>query len=111
MDEPALQLDQRADGRDYRLALGKRMEVALPENPTTGYRWQLVDDGQPSLALIDDRFDTPGGPPGRGGSRHWVFKAVRLGRAEIRAVYRRAWKAENAQSRRFRTAVIIVSDK
>jgi inhibitor of cysteine peptidase len=109
MDEPTLQLDQRADGRDFRLGLGHQLELVLPENPTTGYRWYLGETGSPALALVQDRIDTAGGPPGQGGSRHWVFKAVQPGNAEIRAVYRRSWESEGTGPRSFRMVVMVVS--
>jgi inhibitor of cysteine peptidase len=107
MNEPTLQLDQQADGREFRVRLGSQLEIALPENPTTGYRWYLGGK-DPAFDLTQDRFDAPGGPPGKGGSRHWTFRAVRSGTAEIRAAYRRSWQSEGTQSRSFRVVVTIL---
>ncbi len=107
MNEPTLQLDQQADGRAFRVSLGSDLAIALPENPTTGYRWYLGDSG-PAFALTQDRFDAPVGPPGKGGSRHWTFRAAQAGKAEIRAVYRRSWESEGAQSRSFRIVVTVL---
>lgn len=109
MDEPTMQLDQRADGQEFRLGLGHQLELVLPENPTTGYRWHLRETGSPALALVQDRLDRTGGRPGQGGSRHWVFKAVQSGNAAIRAVYRRAGESEDAAPRSFRIVVIVAS--
>lgn len=108
MDEPTLQLDQQADGREFRVSLESQVEIALPDNPTTGYRWYLGENG-PAFALTQDRFDAPVGPPGKGGSRHWTFRAVQAGKAEIRAVYRRSWESEGTQSRSFRVVVTVLS--
>jgi len=105
-DEPTLQLDQKADGREFRVRLGSQLEIALPENPTTGYRWYLGESG-PVFALTQDRFDAPDGPPGKGGSRHWTFRAAQAGKAEIRAVYRRPWEPEGTQPRSFRIVVTV----
>jgi inhibitor of cysteine peptidase len=107
MSEPTLQLDQQADGREYRLRLGSQLEIALPENPTTGYRWHLGGN-DPAFAVTQDRFDAPDGPPGKGGSRHWTFLAVQAGKAEIRAVYRRSWEPEGTRSRSFRIVVTVL---
>ena len=107
MDEPTLQLDQQADGREFRVSLGSQLEIALSENPTSGYRWYLGENG-PAFALTQDRFDAPGGPPGKGGSRHWTFRAVQAGKAEIRAVYRRSWESEGTQPRSFRIVVTVL---
>jgi inhibitor of cysteine peptidase len=105
--DPTLQLDQQADGREFRVNLGSQVEIALPENPSTGYRWHFGENG-PAFALTQDRFDVPGGPPGKGGSRHWTFKAVRAGKAELRAVYRRSWESEGKQPRSFRIVVTVL---
>jgi inhibitor of cysteine peptidase len=107
MDEPVLQLNQQADGRSFRVSLGSQLEIALAENPTTGYRWYL-GGGEPAFALTQDRFDAPGGPPGKGGTRRWTFRAVQAGKAEIRAAYRRSWESESAQPSSFRVVVTVL---
>jgi inhibitor of cysteine peptidase len=107
MDEPTLRLDQQADGREFRVHLGSQLEIALPENPTTGYRWHLGGN-DPAFALMQDRFDAPAGPPGKGGIRRCTFRAVRAGKAEIRAVYRRSWESEGEQPRGFRIVVTVL---
>jgi len=82
------------------------LEIELPENPSTGYRWYLAGSG-PALVLTRDRFDAPVGAPGKGGSRHWTFRAVQAGKAEIRAVYRRSWASEGAQPGGFNVVVTV----
>jgi inhibitor of cysteine peptidase len=108
IDEPALQLDQEADGREFRVNLGSQLEIALAENPTTGYRWYLGVDS-PAVALMQERFDAPSGPPGKGGSRHWTYRAVRTGKAAIQGVYRRSWESEGSQPRGFRINVTVLA--
>jgi inhibitor of cysteine peptidase len=109
--QATLHVDERADGGECRPVLGQRLEVVLPENPTTGFRWHLVDDGRPVVTLSDDRFDTPGRAPGQGGNRRWTFDAVRPGRTVIRAVYRRSWQPANPSQRSFSITVIVVAKR
>ena len=87
------------------MGLGHQLELVLPENPTTGYRW-YSSKRVASMALVQDRVDTADGPPGKGGSRHWVFKAVHPGNAEIRAVYRRAWESDR-RAAQLRIVVVV----
>jgi inhibitor of cysteine peptidase len=109
MHDPILQLNQQADGRTYRVILGSQLEIALPENPTTGYRWYL-GGSDPALALTQERFDAPGGPPGKGGTRYWIFRAVQAGKAQIRAVYRRSWESKGARPGGFSIDVTVLPE-
>jgi inhibitor of cysteine peptidase len=64
--------------------------VRLPENPTTGYRWQPEPDDV-RLKLVDDRFEGAEVPRGAGGDRVLVFEAVRAGPARLHCAMRRTW--------------------
>jgi predicted secreted protein len=74
-----------ADGQTRRIASGEEFELALAENPTTGFRWALLD--LPAfLSLIDDDFSPAGtSQPGAGGMRRWRLRADAAGRGTLRA--------------------------
>jgi inhibitor of cysteine peptidase len=100
--EPKMEVDERADRSEVDLRVGQVLEIRLPENPTTGYRWQVVRLGEPACTLRDDSFELPGGGaspeeparpgrPGRPGTHHWRIEAVQPGTGEIELASRRAW--------------------
>jgi inhibitor of cysteine peptidase len=72
--------------------VGELTTVRLPENPTTGYRWQTASDDA-CLRLVDDRFDGAQSPRGAGGVRVLVFEAVRAGSASLRLMKSRSWES------------------
>jgi inhibitor of cysteine peptidase len=85
-----LVLDERANGARIDLAMGAEAALQLPENPTTGFRWQVDADGAPALALSGDRYEAPPrGRPGAAGRHVWSFRAVARRTGVIRLSYRR----------------------
>jgi inhibitor of cysteine peptidase len=82
-----------ADAGTYRsVKVGDLTTVRLPENPTTGYRWQTASD-EVRLRLVDDHFEGAQSPRGAGGLRVLVFEAVRVGSASLRLMKSRTWES------------------
>ena len=100
-----LTVDRKDNNTQVVLAVGQELQVALPENPTTGFRWQMRAPGEPVLELLDDKFDSPASGVGRGGTRRWRFKAAQKGSAGIEMVYRRASEPDQSPAETFRLAV------
>lgn len=73
---------------------GDEIAVALPENPTTGYRWH----SHPSdLDLVDDQFFLRGDPGvGEGGTRRLVYRAHDAGTVDQLVEERRPFDPENS---------------
>jgi inhibitor of cysteine peptidase len=85
--------DQTNDGGTYPIATGAVIQLRLPENPTTGYIWNLsVTTG---LTLVNETY-IPDDPTGRligsGGTHVWFLKAVITGDQTITGVNRRPWE-------------------
>lgn len=73
--------------------VGEELVVALPENPTTGYRWfPDVDAG--ALDTVDDRNEGPVERRGAPGTRYLTFRALRPGPTSLRLVKKRPWEAD-----------------
>jgi predicted secreted protein len=87
-----IELDEAAAGRQVKIEVGQRLRVTLPENRTTGYRWQVGGDCGGILAAEDDQARAGSGLPGAGGERFWVFAAKAEGRCELRFESARAWE-------------------
>ena len=86
------------------LRLGQVLAIELDSNASTGYGWEIVEDGSPQLepapvpASALPQETTPP-MPGAGGKSYWRFKAVQAGDTQLRLVYRRAWEKEVAPAR------------
>ena len=87
-----IRLDQTADQREVVLRPQQMLEITLPENPTTGFRWEVRTTGMPACADRGSSFDAPSGGPGSGGARRFRFEAVQIGVCELVLVYRRSWE-------------------
>ncbi|MBZ5525205.1 MAG: protease inhibitor I42 family protein, partial [Acidobacteriia bacterium] len=98
------------NGRTIDLRLSETVEIRLSENPTTGFRWDLTEKGEPACALRGDRFVPAGGPPGASGQHSWTFQAVHLGECEVELVYHRRWQEKGTSARRFRVRLRVASD-
>ena len=68
-------VDENSNGAIVELTVGEVLEIQLAENRTTGFRWHVQTDGTPVCQPVDDRFESPSGPPGRGGTHTWQFRA------------------------------------
>jgi inhibitor of cysteine peptidase len=85
-------------GSNIELALGQRLVVRLPGNPTTGYRWSLVDsaggvlklDGLPTYVA----GETATNVVGAGGTETWTFATEREGQQHLCFEYRRPWEEQ-----------------
>ncbi|CAJ35249.1 protease inhibitor I42 family protein [Methanocella arvoryzae] len=90
------------DGTTVSLKKGEALRVILPENPTTGYSWDLsLSDG---LYLVSDRYiadDTGSRRVGAGGIHIWDIRARGIGPQHINAVYRRPWETNAAPEKTF----------
>jgi inhibitor of cysteine peptidase len=80
---------------------GETFKVVLPENPSTGYSWNMtVSDG---LKVVDDRYIPPAQQvPGRGGQHEWTIKAVNPGQQKVRCIYMRPWEPIHYNETTFR---------
>ena len=98
-------VDKTSNNTQVLLRIGQELEVNLPENPTTGFRWQMIVPGDPIVERLDDSFDSSGPAVGSGGTRHWRFRALQAGLADIEMIYRRAWQQDQSPAETFRLTV------
>ena len=88
-----IQIGNADNGGKRELRVGDLFEVTLPENPTTGYRWQLHSPVGPVLEVEDDSFAGPSsGMIGAGGLRSWRFRVLKEGLAHLVIDNRRSWE-------------------
>ena len=87
------QISAANNGKQLAIQVGDELLVELPENPTTGYRWQVNSSGEASLTLDRDNFELPSNAlPGASGVRLITFRATVAGRSKLRLELRRPWE-------------------
>lgn len=89
-------VDAHADG-ETRLQRGQLLAIELDSNASTGYAWEIVEDGSPVLesAPVPAIAAPAVAPmPGAGGTSRWRFRAAQSGTANLRLVYRRSWEKD-----------------
>jgi inhibitor of cysteine peptidase len=83
--------------------VGDSLVVRLPENPTTGYRWQI--DAATGLTLVADDSARASSAPGAGGERQLRFTAPAPGVFRVEASLRRAWERDTEPQARFQVVI------
>ncbi len=102
----ALQLCEQDSGRTLELRAGDRMDLALFENGTTGFRWEIaaIDEtiiqqtGEPEFKRDSDAM-------GSGGKKTFHFVMVAPGEADLKLLYRRSWEANVPPALTFRVTI------
>lgn len=89
--------------------VGKSFNVALQENPTTGYQWQILSTHTTgSLEEKGSKYipnANPSGLTGVGGVKQFMFKASKGSNVVIKLGYKRAWEASPIEVKTFKFKV------
>ncbi|MGJ8673992.1 protease inhibitor I42 family protein [Rubritalea sp.] len=93
------------DGKEIQLELGEEFRVSLPENRSTGYKWEL--DAGELLHVKSDVYIADASQVGAGGEREYVLIAESVGEMTLEAVYIRPWETGMKPTQRFDVNVLI----
>ncbi len=89
------------NGRLFGVAVGDSVRIELPENPTTGFRWQMEPssfEGVSALRLQSVEYQTADRTGvGGGGRRVFRFSAVARGHVSLRLELLREWERQAAR--------------
>ncbi|MBF6175895.1 protease inhibitor I42 family protein [Nocardia blacklockiae] len=89
-----------ADGQAITLSSGQELVVALPDNPSTGYHWQVAE-GDQAVLRPEGEPQFRGNPgdllPGGAGNSVWTFTAGDAGATHLTLVSVRAGDPAPAQ--------------
>ena len=101
-------LTESDDGRAIEMRSGDAVQIRLPENATTGYRW-AIDSYDATLfeQPTEEARYASGAAVGSGGEMTFAFKAKAPGKGEIALKNWRAWEGEAGVAKRFRIRVQI----
>ncbi len=101
-------LSEKDDGRSVDLKVGDDLEVTLPENATTGYRWAVDHIDGPVVNLVSTRpHDPSGGAVGSGGLVSFVFRGEKPATGAIALKQWRPWEGDSSVVGRFRAEVCV----
>jgi inhibitor of cysteine peptidase len=94
----SMDLSYRDSGRTLDLRTGQTIRIELAENPTTGYRWQTAQSGEPVLEPAGDSFRRGSSPGlGAGGTRTLDFRVNSPGTATLRLLYQRSGESDSTR--------------
>ncbi len=100
-------VSHRDEGRTVQARCGDQIVVRLPENPTTGFQWAVVDVAESALTLENSDYEpAPAGGLGGGGVAVHCFRARAAGSGRLRLVLRQEWEPD-ALAERFEVAVVV----
>jgi predicted secreted protein/N-acetylneuraminic acid mutarotase len=90
-------VNEADDDGQVELELGKLLVVTLESNPSTGYRWELLNNNESILKQFGQAEYKPADtsePPivGAGGWEIFRFKAVNAGQMTLELIYHRSWE-------------------
>lgn len=83
---------------------GDTVQIALAENPTTGYVWQLGDLDGKIVRLESQQYQQSATSPnlcGAGGTKIFTFAIVGKGRCQVAAQLMRPWEKKPIETRVF----------
>ena len=105
-------VDENDDGSQVELEQGQILVVTLESNPTTGYRWEVVETQESILEQMGEaefKSSETGGPPlvGAGGWEIFRFKAISAGQTSLKLVYHRPWEEGVEPLKTFSLQVVV----
>ncbi len=98
-------LTEQNDGSEVRAKVGDTLDIRLPENATTGYRWEPDTLDTHLLQLETSAGDYPSGKPGSGGNAHFQVKVLAAGHTALSFKLWRRWEGDAGVIRRFTVKV------
>ncbi|MFF0494127.1 protease inhibitor I42 family protein [Nocardia sp. NPDC004068] len=107
----AVTVDSAANGTRVALAVGQRLIVSLPAEPTTGFLWQIRELDRAIVVQNDDPDFRPDSRAdatvGVGGSSVWTFTAAAPGTTPLSMGYQRPWEAGSDPDQTFGVTVVV----
>jgi inhibitor of cysteine peptidase len=93
-------------GESVEMPAGESFQISLPENPTTGFQWNITATGKPVTIFVGDDFHPASGVGGQG-THYWRFRTAQAGEGEIRMVLQRSWKTPAETQKSFTLRVVV----
>ncbi len=102
-------LDSRANAADKKVSLGKKFEISLKANHTTGFRWEASYDKK-FLKLVNETYRRDPTKSkthvGVGGISTFAFQPLKPGETSIKFRYKRPWEKQIAEKRTYLITIV-----
>ena len=102
-----LSFSETDDGRTAEVRVGETVQVTLPENASTGYRWTVDRLDADIVRQLSAEFYNAAKAIGAPGTIVFAFEAVKAGTGEIALKYSRPWEGDASIAKRFRVRLSV----
>lgn len=103
-------LSEKDDGKSITARIGDTFLLKLPENPSTGYTWQI--SVTPGLIVTRNQlFPSTIRRIGAPGMREWQIRVTGSGDQTVSAVYMRPWETAENSAQEFTLFIKISEDR
>jgi inhibitor of cysteine peptidase len=102
-------ITEQDSGKTIELAVGQKVNVQLPSNPTTGYQWIVLGDSAPLKLVGSDYAASPqaAGRMGAAGIQTLRFTATGSGKVELNLGYKRPWELDVPLAKTFSATIVV----
>jgi inhibitor of cysteine peptidase len=94
-------IGENDNGRTVDIRLGGSLQVILPENATTGYRWAIDRCDEEIIEALATEPRYKANAIGSGGEVVFIFQAKKIGNGEIVLKHWRHWEGDSSITTRF----------
>jgi inhibitor of cysteine peptidase len=94
-------LVEKDSGRTINIRPGETVQITLPENASTGYRWAIDHYDEDSVEAVATEPHYAGKAVGSGGQVAFTFRAKKTGPGEINLKNWRQWEGDSSVTSRF----------
>ena len=99
-------IDESHNGKTVDIPIGDTIEIRLPENASTGFRWNVTSRCESILAMTSDRREPPASSArGAPGQHQWQLQATAAGECDFELAYQRPWDGDVPPGRSFKLHV------
>jgi len=105
-DDDTVRLDSGQAVSQITIDSDQVLEIELEGNPTTGYTWEIAEDGV--VELVDRSHRPTSDAEGSPGITTLVFEPTTTGTGDLVLIYHRSWE-ENVEPLETRTITITVT--
>lgn len=104
--KPGHVYNESDNGKTYSLSQYAVVQVNLPENPSTGFSWNITTT--PGIEVIDHSFKSSNpGRPGAGGTGTWLLKLAGTGSQEFSGIYKQGWMPPSANDHTYTISFVV----
>jgi inhibitor of cysteine peptidase len=104
MNEKMLTLNDT--GKSQSAKFGELIIIKLPENPTTGYNWEIREFDKKIIELADAKYESAEGSQiGGGGMKTFKFKPKSIGSTTVKLILKRISEPDNSAIQHFEANV------